>query len=34
MALDAHAQTQIADGGSIFLASVGPGLLSVGVVLD
>jgi 3-oxoacyl-[acyl-carrier-protein] synthase III len=34
MALDARAQTENADRGPIFLAAVGPGLLSAGIVLD
>jgi 3-oxoacyl-[acyl-carrier-protein] synthase III len=33
-ALDAVAQTQNADRGPIFMAAVGPGLLSAGIVLD
>lgn len=33
-ALDVHAQTQIAYRGPIFLAAVGPGLLSAGIVLN
>jgi 3-oxoacyl-[acyl-carrier-protein] synthase-3 len=34
MALDAAARARIADNGPIFLAAVGPGLLSAGIVLD